>query len=265
MSMKKWRELSWTDFRDMEKENTVVILPIGSMEQHGPYLPVATDAMCGERWAEAACEKLEDVNTVLMPIIWCSKSNEHIDFPGTVFLSTETLMHLVEDICASVARAGFKRLVVFNWHGGNTALLSTLSRDVRQKYGLMFYVIDIVGMFSSAAPEWLPKDSFDIHAGVIETSIMMALHPSLVKPLPTETVGSDFKHGRMSRAFKGYKILNPEGGDTYMAWLTSDLTEDGIIGDITGSNAPAGKELLEKLVDISCEVVREVATFDFKK
>jgi len=264
MSIVKWRDLSWTDFRDMKKDDVVVVLPIGSTEQHGPHLPVGTDGFSGEKLAQEVCARLDDVKTLLLPLIWCSKSNEHIDFPGTILFSRQTLASVIEDICTSVVRAGFKRMVIINWHGGNTDLLSVLSVDMHQKYGLSLFVIDIVKLFASAAPDWIQKGSYDIHAGRIETSIMLANYPDLVKKVDFSMLGSDFSHGRMSKLYKDYRHLTPEGGSILMGWKSSELSADGVIGNPAGSNAAQGKELFDRWVDIACDFMREIATFNYE-
>jgi len=134
MSGLKWGELTSEDFKRLAKAETLVLFPIGSMEQHGPHLPVSTDSLIVDAVVDGVVEELDDVQCIVLPILWCSKSNEHIAFPGTIFLSPETFVHVVDDISASVARAGFKRLVFMNWHGGNTDLLASIIVDIRQRH-----------------------------------------------------------------------------------------------------------------------------------
>jgi creatinine amidohydrolase len=265
MTTLKWGDLSWTDFRDLPMDEALAVLPIGSMEQHGPHLPVETDGLCADLLVKGICDKLEDVTTVVMPRIWCSRSNEHIEFPGTVFLEHETFVRLVMDICASVARAGFKRMVILNWHGGNTALLASIVRDIRQEFGLLIFVVDGLNLLSTFKPSWFEEGSFDIHAEHLETSMLQARHPGLVKDIDFSDLGSDLKRGKMAKAFKGYKYLIPEGGPVLMGWMTHDLSEDGVIGKPHGAKPEDGEEALEYLINLGCEIMREIATFDYER
>jgi len=263
MTSMKWSELTTKDFTKLEKEGMIVVLPIGAMEQHGPHLPVATDALCVNSVVDKLDEKKLDVNYLVLPTLWCSKSNEHLEFPGTIFLRRETFSRVVEDIAASVARAGFKKLVVLNWHGGNVDLLSCLARDIRQQFDLLTFIIDGGRMLQSYKPDWAQPHHYNIHAERNETSVILAARPDLVKPPSEWGVGSDFGHGKMADSFKGYKHVIPEGGSVSMGWVTVDLTDDGVVGDPSGANAGEGLVILEHVVARICEILPEIASFSF--
>ena len=263
MTKQYWTDLSWTDFRDLDKEITLAVLPIGSMEQHGPHLPVATDTFSALALVEGLCDQLEDILTVQLPLIWCSRSNEHADFPGTVSLSHATFVHLVEDISASVARAGFRKLVIVNWHGGNTGLLSSILRDIRQQTGMLVFLLDGLHLLGAFQKPWQDEVSFDYHAERTETSIILARHPELVKKMDFSKLGSDLKHGKIPRLFKDNQHLMPEGGLAQVAWTTSDLSEDGVIGSPAGATAEDGEWLLHKLIDLGSAAMREIAAFTY--
>jgi len=264
MTTRQWGNLSWTDFRDLDKNEVLPVLPIASMEQHGPHLPVATDSLCCDLLVAGICEKLDDVDTVVLPQIWCSRSNEHVNFPGTVFLERETFINAVMEVAASVARAGFKKLVIVNWHGGNTPLLGSIVHDIRQETGLLVVVIDLLNLLSHYTPPWFEEGSFDIHAERLETAVILHGYPELVKKMDFAGLGSDLQHGKMARDFKGFKHLIPEGGDVFMSWETNDLSDDGIIGNPEGATAEEGAEVLDYMVNLSCEIMREVVRFDYE-
>ncbi|MGD0751435.1 MAG: creatininase family protein [Anaerolineales bacterium] len=264
MTNLKWRELSTADFKDLSKERMIVILPLGSTEQHGPHMPVATDALMIEAVVNDVMEQLDGVESIFLPTLWCTKSGEHKDFPGTVFLSAETLMHVLEEISASVARAGFKKLVFLNAHGGNSDLLAVAARDIHQKTGLVTFVVDIMRLLAAYPPEDLEPGAFDIHAGQFETSVIMARHPKLMERRNWKGYGSDLKRGKVAATFEGFKYLRPQGNPVTVGWVTTDFTTDGVIGDPSNADAQKGKRGLQAQVQLVCDVLREIDAFEYK-
>jgi creatinine amidohydrolase len=264
MSNLKWRELSTTDFKELSKERMLVILPIGSTEQHGPHMPVATDALVIEAVVNDVMEQLDGVESIFLPTLWCAKSGEHKDFPGTVFLSAETLMHVLEEISASVARAGFKKLVFMNSHGGNSDLLAVAARDIHQNTGLYTFVVDIMRLLAAFPPEDLEAGAFDIHAGQFETSVIMARHPKLMEGRNWKGYGSDLKRGKLAASFTGFKFLRPQCNPVTVGWVTKDFTDDGVIGDPSNANAKNGEKGLQAQVQLVCEVLHEIDAFEYK-
>jgi creatinine amidohydrolase len=268
MTVYKWRELSTTDYRQMPTDKMLAILPIGSMEQHGPHLPVGTDSMIVEAIVGDVMKCLEGVDCVFLPTVWCSKSNEHFRFPGTVYLSRETFGALLEDIGASVARTGFKKMVFMNFHGGNTDIVSVLLRDIRQKTGMMTFAIDALKMGACMAEEVQPWSSsahaFEIHAGHGETSVILARYPRLMEGRNLNNLGSDMERGKTAAAFKPFEHLIPEGGPVTVGWVTDDLTADGVVGNPATANAEDGNRRLAAQVALVCKVLKEIAAFEFK-
>jgi creatinine amidohydrolase len=264
MTKQYWTDLSSTDFRELDKEKTLALLPIGSMEQHGPHLPVATDTFSALALVEGICDQIDEIPTVQLPIIWCSRSNEHADFPGTITLSHDTFVHLVQDISASVAAAGFRKLVIVNWHGGNTGLLTSILRDIRQSTGLMVFLLDGLHLLGAFKKPWQEGVSFDYHAERTETSIMLAKHPEKVKRMDYSNLGSDLKRGKISRLFKDNQHLMPEGGLAQVAWTTNDLSEDGVIGSPAGATPEDGEWVLQKAIDLGSAAMREIAAFTYE-
>lgn len=264
MTSNRWRENSTTEFAQLAEEGRLVLLPIGSMEQHGPHMPVATDALIAEAVTEGVVQRMGDAVLVL-PALWCSKSNEHIAFPGTIFLTRETFVSVLEDISASVARAGFEKLVFMNWHGGNTDVLASAIRDIRQQTGLMTFAIDIVKMLGFRPPSTVPADSFNIHAGHYETSILLSAYPELMEGRDYQGLGSDMARGRTAASFgrSGFRYLLPEGGPVSVGWVTTDLTEDGVIGDPSEASAEDGRIELDAQIDLICDILQEVAQFNY--
>ena len=261
MTVQMWNTLTAADFSALKRESTLIVLPSGSTEQHGPHLPVGTDTFIVEELIKRIKPQAADLEMLFLPTLWCTKSNEHEGFTGSVYLQAETLMAVMHDLAASIAKSGFKKLILFNWHGGNSNLLSVLARDIRQRQRLMVFVVDSLWLFDKIS---LESQEFDIHAGRLETSLMLAANPEWVKPGPYENLGSDFRRGRLAESFRGYQYLIPEGGPVYIGWETADLTEDGVIGNPQGANVQEGEQFLNQSAAMFAAIFHEIASFDFQ-
>jgi creatinine amidohydrolase len=264
MACQRWRELSTSDFAGLDREKTIVVLPIGSVEQHGAHLPVGTDTLIVEALVDGVLRQLADVPCLFLPTLWLGKSNEHSAFAGTLSLSRETLSRVVEDIATSVARVGFRKLVFMNGHGGNTALLDVLGRDIRQSTGLLIFALELPNLYGGPEPAPGAPAPFDIHAGYFETSVLLARCPRLMAGREFAGLGSDRARGKVAGSFAGFKYLTPEGRPVNVPWLTGDYTSDGVVGDPTASNAAYGQLEFDKLVSTVCEILREVAAFEYR-
>lgn len=231
---------------------SVAVLPIGAIEQHGPHLPLATDALVAEAVARAVVEG--DPNLWRLPTLAYGKSNEHLGFPGTITLTSETLLRVLDEIAASVRRAGFSRLALLNAHGGNTALLSVAARDARVRQGLMVAALNpmAVAFGEARTPDVDPDEiQHGIHAGRLETSVMLHLHPDLVD-LASAT-------GKVHRLPEGLGFA----GSQSVAWLSSDLAGDGVLGDPSEANAEEGGVYFEEAVRITREALLQFSALDF--
>lgn len=264
MVCRRWRELSTTDFATIARDKAVIVLPTGSMEQHGPHMPVGTDSLLNEAIQEGVMARLKDVDCLFLPTLWCTKSNEHADYPGTVWLSMQTLVQVLKEIAASVARAGFRRLVFMNSHGGNTELLAPVIRDVRQETGLLTFILELPRFY--IAPPCTPgaQTVFDIHAGYAETSMLLACYPRLMEDRQWAGLGSDTTKGRVAESFAGFRYIRPDGRPVAVAWLTPDYTHDGVVGDPTQANPADGQLGLDRVVSTVCDILREIARFDYR-
>lgn len=262
MTCRRWRELARSDFTDMDRDRALVLLPIGSTEQHGPHLPVGTDSLIVEAVMDGVARRLADPECLLLPTLWVSKSNEHRDWEGTISLSRETLCGVIEDIAESVARTGFRKLVFVNAHGGNTGLLDVLGRDLHQSTGLLIFDLELWGLYTlpPVAPGAPP--ALDIHAGYYETSVMLAVHPKLVGR-ERLGLGSDRSRGKIAASFQGFRYLTPDGKPVSVPWVTGDYTDDGVMGDPTNAGAESGQQELDRLVETVCGILCEVAAFEY--
>jgi creatinine amidohydrolase len=154
--------LNWKQVEALDKEATLLVLPTAAIEQHGHHLPLATDTLINNLLLGKAMEKLpKDAPVYALPPICYGKSNEHIGFPGTMSVSAATFMAVVRDLGASVKASGFKRLVLYNTHGGNTSLADVMARDLRAEFGLRtFYLTGAAGVAfgvaGAGAGVWFP-------------------------------------------------------------------------------------------------------------
>ena len=241
----------------LDKQNGVVVLPIGAIEQHGPHLPLITDTMMATHALDATLAQLpEDVRVWALPPQSYGKSNEHINYPGTITLSAETLIAVLHDIAASIARAGFRRLAFLNGHGGNMPLLNMVARDIRVATGLMVFCIHGIQYgkpsFEMSEREW----TYGLHGGETETSLMLAMAPELVKMELAPTSYPDFPETDTGLFFFG---------GVSAAWLADDWSETGIYGDATLGSAEKGHALLEAAVANLSKLFRVLCTFEVGK
>jgi len=242
-----------TDEFQLLDESCIAVLPVAAIEQHGPHLPVSVDSVLNEGVLTRALELLpDDVPVTVLPMMSIGKSNEHSAYPGTLSLSTSTLIALWTDIAESVARAGVRKLVLFNAHGGQPQIMDVVARDMRVRHNMFVVTLN---WFSFGVPEDLfPEEELrhGIHGGAIETSMMMHLAPDLVK---CEEL-ADFKPTSVEFE-REYTLLSPEGAVGF-GWQTQDLHPSGACGNALLASAEAGEQILEfaaaKLVTLMHEV-----------
>ena len=245
--------LSWTQIRDLEKTHGVVVLPIGAIEQHGAHLPVATDALLAERMTELAFEKLSlEARVWRLPVQSYGKSNEHLGFAGTISLRAETLMMVVRDIASSLAASGFRRLCFVNAHGGNSALLAMMAREIRVETSLM--VFNTFTNAGVADPIEIPplETQYGIHANDWETSLMLHLEPDLVQ---------------MDKAICFYPTLPSgkvglTGGAAVAGWLTRDWSPTGVFGDATLATPERGAVRCGAATTALAAVLEQISVFE---
>src|SRR5579859_5531562 len=132
--------LTWKQVDALSREETLLVLPTAAIEQHGHHLPLATDTLINNLLLGMALQKLpNELHVYALPPVCYGKSNEHIGFPGTLSVSAQTFLAVVRDLGASIAAAGFKKLALYNTHGGNTSLVDVLARDLRAEFGLRMF------------------------------------------------------------------------------------------------------------------------------
>ena len=254
---RRWLEnLTGPEVAERIGASSAVVWPIGAVEQHGPHLPLSVDHVIADEAGKAAVAECgEQADAWLLPTLSVSKSDEHAWSPGSLWLSSETLLAVATDVGRSVAATGAERLVFLNAHGGNTALLAVACRDLRRLFGLRTFLVHPFvppdhGGRSSTADE----AGMGIHGGHDETSVMLHLRPDLVRmDRAVRRVPDGLSRQRHVRF----------GGLTTFGWLSNDFGPDGHIGDPTTATAEAGKALFEAAVGLLAEQLVEISTFDF--
>lgn len=239
-----WEHLTTAQFAARDFARTVVVLPVAATEQHGPHLPVSTDAALGEAILRRAAERLgPDADVLILPMQRIGKSDEHLAFPGTLTVSLDTLRALWRDLARSVARAGARRLILFNSHGGQIALVDIVCRDIRIELGMLavacswFRIADVDDLFSAHEIE------HGIHGGDIETSMMLAVDPAHVDMSRAE----DFTPLTVAIAQSG-SPLTAEGRVGF-GWQAQDLHPAGVCGDAANATADKGRLVIDRAAE----------------
>lgn len=237
----RWAELSRHDFAGLDHARAILVLPVGAIEQHGPHLPVSVDSDLAEAVLERALEHVGDGPTVLaLPGFAYGRSNEHGAIPGTLSLSAQTLLAILGDIGASLARTGFRRLVLLNAHGGNTPALEIAARDLKIAHGLRIATCHWYN-FNEAERHADPRENaFGIHAGLIETSAMLALKPERV----AMERAADFA-SRAESWQRDFSQVGLSAGRARPAWTIEDLTASGACGNAAAATRELGATLLD--------------------
>lgn len=238
--------------------DTVAVLPLGAIEQHGPHLPVSTDYVTATEVAEAAVASVaesERASVVLLPGLAYTKSDEHHWAPGTIWLSWDTLMATLVDIGRSLQTSGITRLLFVNGHGGNSALGQVASRELRRRFGLRTFFAHLGGPPPDQKAPAATGDELGlgIHGGHAETSMMLYLRPELVH--------MDKAVRRVPEHLVDYKLIG-FGKPVSFGWLSDDFGPDGHIGDPTTATADDGKERFVAATRHVADAIVEASVFD---
>ena len=244
VSNRQLDQLSWPAVQAAGSTvGSTLVLPIGAVEQHGPHLPLGTDALFAEAVIDRVLAALPaDLPIWRLPTLSYGFSPEHLGFPGTVSLSAETLLAQLKALAAMAASAGFQRLVFFNGHGGQIALLQVAAREIQQQLPQLA----LLPWFLWSGPQGVleiipePERSQGLHGGRLETSLMLALFPHLVGPLPAPEP--------LPQPPQGLSLEGP----VPTAWQTRCISANGVVGNPNGASAGEGELLLRGLVEGWC-------------
>jgi creatinine amidohydrolase len=249
-------ELSGDAVRSRLTADSVVVLPTGSIEHHGPHLPLSTDALIASSVAEAAVAegRAQGLDLWLLPTLTYTKSDEHAWAPGTTWLSAQTLWSTLVDLGRSVAATPARRFAVVNGHGGNTALLAVANRELRRRFGLATFSLGAAYVPAGSGRDGEPDEfGMNIHAGFGETSLVLHLRPDLVDLSLAARNVPEHLAGLRHVGFNGYPVA--------FGWTSDDFGPTGVIGDPTGATAEKGAEFFAESVRRTVAAFTEIAAF----
>jgi creatinine amidohydrolase len=255
-----WLEMTWEEIAGAATARWIAVLPLAAVEQHGPHLPLGVDSFIAEAYLGRAREILtDDLPVTFLPVQRIGISTEHLAYSGTLNLSAQTAIAAWTELGESVARAGVRKLVLVTSHGGNVAAMELVARDLRVRLRMLAVT---VGWHRFGYPDGVfsgEEKKHGIHAGDIETSLMLAAKPSTVQMekaarATPETIA-------MAQEFKWLGAYRPAG----FAWMTQDLNRTGAVGDGTLAKADKGEAALSQGAKAFVELLREVDRFDLAR
>ena len=244
---RQWSDLVTNDFATLDLPRVIAVMPLGATEQHGPHLPLSVDANLAHSMVHAAIAHLpSSVPALFLPVQRIGYSPEHSAFAGTLSLKADTVIRLWTDIAESVAVSGVSKLVLFNTHGGNVGLMDVVARDLRTRLGMLVYCVswfnlplkgtdgeDLMARFSAE------EQRFGVHGGEVETAMMLALKPRLVRKTKVQNFASTSQ-----RRAQDFPILG-NGKSAKLAWAAQDLHPDGAAGNAAAAQPEDGLALVD--------------------
>lgn len=249
-----WRDLTTCDFADVERERTVALLPVAAVEQHGPHLPLATDAIINEGIvARVLALGAPGVTLLVLPAQDVGHSLEHTAFAGTLSVDARTLLDVWMELGRSVARAGVRKLVVLNSHGGQGALVDLLAVRLRVESRLLVARANTWRLGTPPGLFAADELAHGIHGGEVETSLLLHLRPDLVR----RDAIADFPGlaARWAAQGRTLGVERPAG----IGWMAQDLNPAGVCGNAAAADAARGERTLEHLAAALLNVIRDLA------
>lgn len=240
-----WMDLTAEELRAKAATDAIVVLPVASIEQHGPHLPVGVDTILCSGVCKAAAERADDVDVVVAPTLWCGMAEHHMAFGGTFTFDIPTYRAVLLSFLKSIERHGFHRVLIVNGHGGNIAALTAFLPDFARETRLHVEATTYFMLAQDAFPPLLEDQKGVQHACEVETSMMMVLAPGSVREprLPEAFGARDGLPGRPTvsshRSFR-------------------EMTETGVIGDARRATPQKGQACLDACADALAGLLREM-------
>jgi creatinine amidohydrolase len=236
MSYIEMQNLTWPEAERLGTDRAIGLVTLASLEQHGPHLPLATDSLLAERAARDIAERLSEP-VVSTPVVRGGLSTHHLAFPGSVTIPPDAYRALVVSYLEGLERMGIRKIGLWSWHGGNFGFVREFAdgyNGVARVAGYSDLKRFIALMLAAGAEEGVNAPESDVHAGGLETSTMLAAQPELVRPFD---------------GVKGYTAAEPGWLERLFVEGIRPISETGVLGDLTGANAEAGKAIFAALAD----------------
>jgi creatinine amidohydrolase len=262
-SSRYWCDCKFQEFEQSRQIEAplIVLLPLGATEQHGPHLPLCVDNAIVDAITAAMLPRLpKEIPLLVLPTQSIGHSPEHQDFPGTLTFSAQTMLALLTDLIKSVTRSGAKKLILFNAHGGNVGLLDALGREFRASFELLVHNVSWFNLplFDTNGNDltqmWGQQEQrFGIHAGALETAIMLAINEGLVDRQKSQNFSSYAYEKSQQFAILG------NGRSSKQAWMAQDYNAQGAMGNASAATLEQGVAILDAAAQSLAKLVCEVA------
>jgi creatinine amidohydrolase len=251
-----WKELSWEDLNALSAKDAIVVLPVASMEQHGPHLPVGVDTILCEGVCQAAAElAAKKTPVVVAPTLWCGMAEHHVAFGGTFTFDIPTYRAVLLAFLKSIERAGFRKVAIVNGHGGNMSALNAFLPDFHRETKLKLYFTTYFILADHLLAPFLDKQNGVLHACEVETSMMMVMAAETVKRdrLP-DAKGPHFESPRevLAPIWQQFRSLK-------------DYTATGVIGDATSSSEDKGHKCIAACVETLAAKLTDASLWQMDK
>ncbi len=250
-----WRDMAWPEFQGLDQEATIAVLPVAAVEQHGPHLPVGVDAFINEAVIAEAMALMPD-SVLVLPTTQVGKSNEHLAYPGTLTHSAAVLTAMWTELGEAVHRAGIRKFVMLNSHGGQPQIMDIVARDLRVRLGMFAVAANLSGLNSARGLFTPIEDRHGIHGGSSETSQMLHAQPHLVR----HDHRANFAPTTIAIE-QQYRFLRAEGAAVGFGWQSQDLRAEGACGDATDADAARGAAIIRSKAEGVAALMAEVARF----
>lgn len=249
-----WSRMTSPQLEELAQPESVVLLPVGATEQHGPHLPTGVDYFVVDDIVKRLPDRLrKDVDVVVLPTLPYGKSTEHEGFAGTVSLSLETLVAVMNDLARAVSESGFTKFLVLNGHGGNYAVLVALMRDLHVRYELQSVACDWTLLIPPPQNEQerIERDH-GVHAGKLETAMMLHTRSEWVVEEEIRNFRNRVKEQESDNEYFRH------AGPAYVGWVTETLNPAGAVGDAEAATAKLGKTLYDQASDALATLIHEM-------
>ena len=248
----RYEELTWPEIREAVSQGRVAVLPVGTVEQHGPHLPLVTDVLTATEMSRRAVERLAG-GAVLLPSVYYSFNEHHLDFPGTIAVEGTTVVSYVTDIGRSLAHHGFRKILLVNGHGSNVPFLDVAARNITNRTEAICAMVSWWSLIPRQLLKELLESEFPggmAHACELETSVLLYLRGDLVR---MEKAEKDISFQKTEFFYWDLESASPV---FFHEWF-SRYSRTGTVGDPTKANAEKGRRFVEAVVDRLAALIRE--------